>query len=137
MTAPAPRRCSCGWRCGWRRCSSPAPWRWRRLLVWRAYDTADSLNERELSQRADDLARYVTSDGGEARLVLPSTLRDAYADPARGDIFAIRDAKGRIVAASPPVFGQMVQRWGRPARMPPTCASPASATAAPTITGSA
>ncbi|MFI5030791.1 MAG: ATP-binding protein [Reyranellales bacterium] len=81
------------------------------FLVWRAYDTADSLDQRELSQRADDLARYVTSDGGEARLTLPPTLRDAYADPARGDIFAIRDAKGRIVAASPPAFGQMVQRW--------------------------
>jgi signal transduction histidine kinase len=82
------------------------------FLVWRAYDTADSLNERELSQRADDLARYITSEGGETRLALPPTLRDAYADPASGDIFAIRDAKGRIVAASPPSFGQMVQRWG-------------------------
>ena len=81
------------------------------FLVWRAYDTADSLDQRELSQRADDLARYVMSDGGNARLVLPPTLRDAYADPASGDIFAIRDAKGRIVAASPPAFGQMVQRW--------------------------
>lgn len=78
------------------------------FLVWRAYDTADSLSERELSQRADDLARYVTADG---RLVLPKPLQDAYADPATGDIFAIRQANGRIVAASPEAFGQMVQRW--------------------------
>ncbi|MBS0524561.1 MAG: HAMP domain-containing protein [Proteobacteria bacterium] len=80
------------------------------FLAWRAYDTADSLSDRELSLRAADLARYVTADG-EARLVLPDTLQKAYADPASGDIFAIRQAEGRIVAASPPAFGQIVQRW--------------------------
>ena len=78
------------------------------FLVWRAYDTANSLSERELSLRADDLARYVTADG---RLVLPKSLQEAYADPATGNIFAIRQANGRIVAASPAAFGQMVQRW--------------------------
>jgi signal transduction histidine kinase len=78
------------------------------FLVWRAYDTADSLGERELSLRAEDLARYVTADG---RLTLPRNLQDAYADPAGGDIFAVRHADGRIVAAAPAAFGQMVQRW--------------------------
>jgi signal transduction histidine kinase len=78
------------------------------FLVWRAYDTADSLSERELSLRADDLARYVTADG---RLVLPKSLQEAYADPATDNIFAIRQANGRIVAASPAAFGQMVERW--------------------------
>jgi signal transduction histidine kinase len=80
------------------------------VLAWRAYDTADSLSERELSQRAADLARYVTADS-DTRLVLPETLRKAYADPANGDIFAIRRADGRLVAASSPAFGETVQRW--------------------------
>jgi signal transduction histidine kinase len=78
------------------------------VLVWRAYDTAGSLSERELSLRAEDLARYVTADG---RLELPKHLQDAYADPAGGNIFAIRHTNGRIVAASPEAFGPMVQRW--------------------------
>lgn len=78
------------------------------FLAWRAYDTADSLSDRELSLRAADLARYVTAD---ARLALPETLRKAYADPASSDIFAIRRADGGIVAASPPAFGQIVQHW--------------------------
>jgi signal transduction histidine kinase len=78
------------------------------FLAWRAYDTANSLSDRELSLRAEDLARYVTADG---HLVLPTALQDAYADPASGDVFAIRRADGRMVAASPPAFGQMAQRW--------------------------
>ena len=68
------------------------------------------MSERELSLRAADLARYVTADS-DTRLVLPETLRKAYADPANGDIFAIRRADGRLVAASPPAFGETVQRW--------------------------
>jgi len=78
------------------------------FLAWRAYDTANSLSDRELSLRAEDLARYVTADG---HLVLSTALQDAYADPASGDVFAIRRADGRMVAASPPAFGQMAQRW--------------------------
>jgi signal transduction histidine kinase len=82
------------------------------FLAWRAYDTADSLSDRELSLRADDLARYVTPDGsGGARLALPKSLQDAYSDPANGDIFAIRDARGRLVGAVPPAFGKTVQQW--------------------------
>ncbi len=81
------------------------------FLVWRAYDTADSLDERELSLRAEDLARYVSASGDVARLTLPKGLGEAYADPASPDIFAIRDGKGHIVAASPPAFGQIVQEW--------------------------
>ena len=81
------------------------------FLVWRAYDTADSLNERELSLRAEDLARYVSANGYGARLTLPKGLQKAYDDPTSPDIFAIRDGEGRIVAASPLAFGQVVQRW--------------------------
>ena len=81
------------------------------FLVWRAYDTADSLSEREFSLRVEDLARYVSANDDGARLDLPEGLRDAYTDPANPDIFAIRDRKGRVVAASPPTFGQIAQRW--------------------------
>jgi two-component system, OmpR family, sensor histidine kinase TctE len=50
------------------------------ILVWRAYDTAGTLGDRDLSVRAADLVRYVTAtQGGSPQLVLPTRLREAYA----------------------------------------------------------
>ena len=49
------------------------------ILIYQAYDTADSLNDRELSLRAADLARYVVVDPG---LDLPSALAASYQAPA-------------------------------------------------------
>ncbi|HTB35850.1 MAG TPA: hypothetical protein VK777_02155, partial [Reyranella sp.] len=61
------------------------------VLVWRAYDTAGTLAERELSLRAADLAQYVApGPDGTARLALPAVLREAYAAAPDSDIFAIR-----------------------------------------------
>ena len=82
------------------------------VLIYQAYDTAASLNDRELSQRADDLARAVTRDGaGAAQLLLPQKLASAYGASAGDDIFAVRDRAGRVLAASPPEFGERVARW--------------------------
>jgi signal transduction histidine kinase len=82
------------------------------FLVLRAYDTADSLGERELSLRAGDLASYVTvGPDGRAQLALPQVLRDAYDDPSNVDVFAIRQGDGRILAAVPPALGQLIQGW--------------------------
>ena len=40
------------------------------VLVYRAYDTADTLNDRELSLRAVDLAQSLSVDsGGAVRLI--------------------------------------------------------------------
>jgi signal transduction histidine kinase len=84
------------------------------VLVYRAYDTADTLNDRELSLRAADLARYVVRDAdGSARLVLPPGLRDAY-DAAPGVAFAVRSRDGRIIDALPASFGSLVARWPEP-----------------------
>ena len=81
------------------------------VLIYQTYDTAASLNDRELSQRADDLARAVTRDGaGAAQLALPPKLASAYA-ASGDDIFAVRDRAGRVLAASPPEFGDRVARW--------------------------
>jgi two-component system, OmpR family, sensor histidine kinase TctE len=81
------------------------------VLVYGAYDTASSLNDRELSGRAEDLARAVSGDSaGQARLALSARLSSAYAD-STDDIFAIRDASGRLVAASPAEFGAQVSKW--------------------------
>jgi hypothetical protein len=81
------------------------------ILIYQAYDTAASLNDRELSQRADELARVVARDGsGAAQLLLPQKLGSAYAASA-DDIFAVRDSTGRVLAASPPEFGSKVAKW--------------------------
>src|SRR5215467_8107435 len=81
------------------------------VLIYQAYDTASSLGERELSLRAEDLARAVSRDGsGQAQLILPARLASAYAASTE-DIFAVRDAAGRLLGASPAEFGEQVSRW--------------------------
>jgi len=83
------------------------------VLIYQAYDSAGSLNDRELSLRAEDLARAVSRDGaGRAQLTLPAKLASAYA-ASMDDIFAVRDAGGRLVAASPAAFGEQVVKWPR------------------------
>jgi len=85
------------------------------VLIYQAYDTAASLNDRELSQRADDLARAVVRDGdGAAQLPLPQKLASAYATSGGDDIFAVRDRAGRVLAASPAEFGERVAKWPPP-----------------------
>jgi signal transduction histidine kinase len=82
------------------------------FVVWRAYDTAGTLADRELSLRAEDLAKYVVpAPDGTARLALPSALREAYGAAPDADIFAIRDRDGRLVAAMPDAFGALAERW--------------------------
>jgi signal transduction histidine kinase len=82
------------------------------FIVWRAYDTADSLADRELSLRAADLANAIgRQPDGTARLELPQNLRDAYGSRPDADIFAVRSADGRLIATSPTAFGALVERW--------------------------
>ena len=82
------------------------------VLVYRAYDTAGTLNDRELSVRATDLGRFVKVDQtGAARLDLPPKLKAAYEAAAGTDIFAIRGPGGQIIAASPLRFGDLVRGW--------------------------
>src|SRR6516162_2835565 len=81
------------------------------VLIYQAYDTAASLHDRELGLRADDLARAVSRDDtGLPQLKLPARLASGYATSS-DDIFAVRDAAGRILAASPPEFGDQVIKW--------------------------
>src|SRR5215471_1327350 len=82
------------------------------ILVYQAYETADSLNDRELSLRAADLARHVVVDtDGAARLDLPPALAAGYNAAGDVDIFAIRGATEKILAASPPGFGEIAAKW--------------------------
>src|SRR6266436_9399845 len=82
------------------------------ILIYQAYETADTLNDRELSLRAGDLARYVTVDSsGAARLELPAELAARYQAGGNTDIFAIRRASDAVVAASPPNFGEVAAKW--------------------------
>src|SRR5215510_8797372 len=81
-------------------------------LIYQAYETADTLNDRELSLRAADLARYVTVDStGAARLELPPELAARYQAAGNTDIFAVRRASDAVVAASPPNFGEVAAKW--------------------------
>jgi two-component system, OmpR family, sensor histidine kinase TctE len=82
------------------------------MLVYQAYETADTLNDRELSLRAADLARYVTIDsGGAARLELPPALAASYQAGASSDIFAVRRGADAVLAAFPPNFGEAARKW--------------------------
>jgi len=81
------------------------------ILVWQAYDTAGSLEDRELSLRAQDLARFVSTDAtGTTRLDLPPNLAAAYG-ASGSDAFAVRGADGHLIAASPPSFAERVAQW--------------------------
>ncbi|HKD29015.1 MAG TPA: sensor histidine kinase N-terminal domain-containing protein [Xanthobacteraceae bacterium] len=81
-------------------------------LIYQAYETADTLNDRELSLRAADLARHVTLDAtGAARLELPPELAGRYQASGNADIFAVRRAADAVVAASPPNFGEVAAKW--------------------------
>jgi two-component system sensor histidine kinase TctE len=81
------------------------------VLIYQAYDTATSLNDRELGLRAEDLARTFHRDSsGVPQVRLPQRLAAAYA-VSTDDIFAVRDASGRLLAASPSEFGEQVAKW--------------------------
>jgi signal transduction histidine kinase len=85
------------------------------ILIYQAYDTAGSLNDRDLNLRATDIARYVSKDpAGRAKLNLPPKIELAYQSAASSDMFAVRTADGRTIAASPPSFGDVTATWPTP-----------------------
>jgi signal transduction histidine kinase len=84
------------------------------VLIYQAYDTAGTLNDRDLHLRAADLARHAAMDAKEgARLELPANLAAAY-QSATTDIFAVRSQDGRVIGASPRGFGDLVAGWPVP-----------------------
>jgi two-component system, OmpR family, sensor histidine kinase TctE len=82
------------------------------VLIYQAYETADTLNDRELSLRAADLARYVAvGAAGAAHLELPPELAARYQAAGNADIFAIRTDMNAVVLAFPPDFGTVAAKW--------------------------
>src|SRR5258708_24170765 len=68
------------------------------ILIYQAYETADSLNDRELSLRAADLARHVVVDAdAAARVDLPPALAASYQAAGDLDIFAVRGATAKLL----------------------------------------
>ena len=89
------------------------------VLMSRAYETARSLGDQDLVGRANDIARYVSFGGnGLPRIDLPPNLGAIYNSTSGSDIFAIRDADDRIIAAAPPGFGDLVAKWPRATAAP-------------------
>jgi hypothetical protein len=79
-------------------------------LIYNASLTADSLADRDLGLRAEDLAAHVVrADGGAPRLDLPPGLMQTYTDA--NAVFAVRDKDGNLIAASSPEFGSASARW--------------------------
>lgn len=82
------------------------------ILVYQTYETADSLEDRELSLRAQDLGHYLSLDGsGKPRLDLPPGLASAYNNASGTDAFAVRGPDGHVIAAVPGDFGNRVAGW--------------------------
>jgi len=82
------------------------------ILIYQAYDTAASLNDRELSLRASDLDRYVVvGSDGKAHLELPPALAAGYQAARDTDIFTVRRSADAVLAASPSSFGQVAAKW--------------------------
>jgi two-component system, OmpR family, sensor histidine kinase TctE len=87
------------------------------VLIYQAYDTAETLGERDLSLRAADLARHAVPGADGARLELPAQLAAGY-QAGDADMFVLRASDGRVLAASPPGFGEVVAKWPLPSDEP-------------------
>jgi signal transduction histidine kinase len=82
------------------------------VLIYQAYSVAESLSGQDLNRRAADLAKLVTSDGGGgARLELPANLSATYRSAAETFLFVVRDAEGRVIAASQPEISNLAAGW--------------------------
>ena len=87
------------------------------VLIYQAYDTAETLGERDLNLRAADLARHAVPGANGPRLDLPPQLAAAY-QAGDADMFVLRAPDGRVLAASPPGFGEVVAKWPLPSDEP-------------------
>jgi len=70
-------------------------------LLYETYEVGDEIAEQSLVERAHDLARAVASNGESDPVIdFPPALAAFYESPAQLFVFAIRDAGGRVIAAS-------------------------------------
>lgn len=70
-------------------------------LLFETGRVADELGEENLIERAESLARFVVKGpSGDYVLNLPDEMAAFYASPAQTSVFAIRDDRGEVIAAS-------------------------------------
>jgi hypothetical protein len=82
------------------------------VMIFRPYDVVATLDRRNLSVRAENLARYVSTDPtGTMHVDLPPRLEAVYATEPRTDIYAIRGPDHRVIASVPSAFGEIAARW--------------------------
>src|SRR6516165_463703 len=72
------------------------------ILLYQAYETAGTLNDRELVTVGPD---------GRPQLELPPALAFNYEARSAIDMFAIRGPTDQIIAASPEEFGDIAAKW--------------------------
>ncbi len=79
------------------------------ILVWRLDSVIDGLRDTSLTRQADEIARYIVTDGSAIRVDLPETLQLSYEHAAVGEraIFAVIGPEGRIIANSPGIQGPL------------------------------
>jgi two-component system, OmpR family, sensor histidine kinase TctE len=83
-------------------------------IAWQAWTAAQSLDERELDRRLDDIANsLVKSSEGKLVLHLSPKLEALFQSPDQRLIFALLDKSGTLFAASPDEFGALVATWPR------------------------
>jgi two-component system, OmpR family, sensor histidine kinase TctE len=81
-------------------------------VAGKAWDAEANLDKYELERRMDELGHAVVL-GPDHHLALrqPAELAALYGPPHYDFIFAVRDASGGIIAASPPEFGTLAAAW--------------------------
>jgi len=84
-------------------------------LMARTLRSADSIENHDLAGRAEVLAGALVVDASGRQQLDPAALGNSPRAIPGTDAFAIRDARGRLIAAQPAEFGERVATWANAA----------------------
>lgn len=88
-------------------------------VAWQAWVSASSLDAREVDRQVEDLSRAVVAGPNNRPTVrLSPDLAALFGSPRYQVIFAVRDASGALIDASPPALGALAATWPAATREP-------------------